>query len=334
MSNNEVSRTKRLISISERNDKKWPAPLRSYGARTGRWSGFDKVNPQNLPSRQQDLGLKQSIIAPKGHIIIDSDSSQIEARILSWLAGEDTLTQQFADGEDVYVAMARIIFNVLDANHEISKEQRNLGKATVLGAGYGMGVSRFAQELKKSQVESENIEQLAARCIRAYRSTNRNIVGFWDECDNALGYIRKGKTRVIGARPGVATVDHDGGVVFPNGFKLRYPDLKRNPKGDYFYQSRPKTKTDPGTTKIWGSKIVENICQGIARLVIGEQMLEIRRKYRIAMTVHDSIVCVVPEKEADEAEQFITSAMSKSPAWAKDLPLACEAVVGGYYGIG
>jgi DNA polymerase I-like protein with 3'-5' exonuclease and polymerase domains len=107
----EETRTQRFIDISKRGTL--PVPVRYYAAHTGRWGGDDKINMQNLPSRGPNgKKLKRSILAPEGYTLIDCDSSQIEARVLAWLAGQDDLTQAFANNEDVYKVMASRIYGV------------------------------------------------------------------------------------------------------------------------------------------------------------------------------------------------------------------------------
>jgi len=104
----EETRTERFISIGKRG--LLPVPIRYYAAHTGRWGGQDKINLQNLPSRGQNAKkLKSSIIAPEGHTLIDADSAQIEARVLAWLAGQNDLVSQFANGEDgcTYIRLQR-----------------------------------------------------------------------------------------------------------------------------------------------------------------------------------------------------------------------------------
>ena len=99
----EEARIERFLDIGCRNDGLLPIPLKYYGAHTGRWAGSDKVNFQNLPSRDvKKKALKNAIIPPKGHVILNVDSSQIEARILVWLAGQEDVVQEFRNGEDVY----------------------------------------------------------------------------------------------------------------------------------------------------------------------------------------------------------------------------------------
>ena len=74
--------------------------------------------------------------------------------------------------------------------------------------------------------------------------------------------------------------------------------------------------------RIYGGKVVENVCQALARIVIGEQMLQIAKKYQVVMTVHDAVCCVVPEEEADTAREYVESCMRARPKWAPELPLA------------
>ncbi|WP_286296502.1 DNA polymerase [Polynucleobacter sp. TUM22923] len=105
-----------------------------HAAHTGRWGGADKINLQNLPSRGANGGkLKKAIMAPKGYLMIDADSAQIEARVLAWLAGQDDLTEAFKNGQDIYSIMASAIYG--KEVSEITKEERFVGKTTILGAG-------------------------------------------------------------------------------------------------------------------------------------------------------------------------------------------------------
>ena len=132
----EETRTQRFIDIANRG--LMPVPLRYYAAHTGRWGGDEKINLQNLPSRGENANkLKKSIIPMEGYTIIDADSSQIEARILAWLAEQDDLVEAFENGEDVYKIMAKSIYG--KPVEEIKKEERFVGKTTILGCGYGMG---------------------------------------------------------------------------------------------------------------------------------------------------------------------------------------------------
>ena len=162
----EETRTQRFIDISKRGAL--PIPLSYYAAHTGRWGGADKINLQNLPSRGDNANkLKKAIRAPEGYMIIDADSSQIEARVLAWLSGQDDLTEAFRKGEDVYKIMASAIYS--KSVEEITKEERFVGKTTILGCGYGMGATKFGVQLKT--FGTEITEDEAQDIIRIYRQT-------------------------------------------------------------------------------------------------------------------------------------------------------------------
>ena len=108
----EEKRIERFINIGRRNHGRIPIPLKYYGAHTGRWSGTDKVNFQNLPSRDpKKKALKKGIVPPEGYVVINSDSSQIEARVLAWLAGQEDVVKQFANKEDAYSIFASSVYN-------------------------------------------------------------------------------------------------------------------------------------------------------------------------------------------------------------------------------
>jgi len=311
----EETRTQRFINISLRG--KMPVPLRYYAAHTGRWGGDDKLNLQNLPRKSL---LKDSIIAPKGHVLIDADSSQIEARIVAWISGQNDLVDAFERKEDVYKIMASSIYNKNE--DEIEASERFVGKTTILGAGYGMGSTKFGIQLKTFGVEISDAE--AARIIEVYRSRYPHIPRLWKEAGSALDALRVKKTAQVGHQPQALTVTEHG-FLLPSGLYLNYKDLQEGDDG-YTYASRR------GRIKIYGGKVVENICQALARCVIGEQMLKISRKYKVALTVHDAVMAVVKEEEQDEAVAYVQECMTWRPSWAQTLPLACEIGVGKSYG--
>lgn len=321
----EETRTQRFIDIAERG--KLPVPVRYYAAHTGRWGGDDKINLQNLPSRGPNAkSLKKCIIAPEGHTIVESDSSQIEARMLAWLAGQDDIVQAFREKKDVYKKMASAIYGVLE--EEVTKDQRFVGKTTVLGAGYGMGGEKFQLALKNSGVDL-SVEE-CKRIISIYRETNDAISGLWRTAGIMLRYLVRGDAMPFG-RDGVLGVDTSApGLILPNGLLIRYDDLQehQNEKGGTEYSY----KTRIGRTRIYGGKVVENVTQALARLIIGEQMLRISKKYRVVLTVHDSIVCCVPDNEAEACKSYVEECMRWVPAWAEGLPVDCEAGIGKNYG--
>ena len=322
----EETRTQRFIDIAKRG--LLPVPIQYYAAHTGRWGGADKINIQNLPSRGPNgKKLKNSIIAPEGYMIIDADSAQIEARVLAWLAGQDDLVEAFAKGEDVYKKMASDIYDIDE--DKVTKDQRFVGKTTILGAGYGMGAVRFKAQLQLSGFDMELKE--ARRVIKIYRDTNWKINHLWREAQNLLTELTKKNCRQtsLGKEGVLDIVAAEKGVRLPSGLLLRYEDLsfETNEENVQFTY-----KVRNGRNKIYGGKVVENVCQAIARCIIAEQMLKITKKYRVVMTVHDSVVCCVPETEVSDAQAYIEKCMRWTPDWAEGLPIDCESGVGRSYG--
>ena len=321
----EETRTQRFIDIAKRG--KLPVPLKYYAAHTGRWGGDDKVNLQNLPSRGDNAGkLKMAICAPKGYVIIDADSSQIEARTLAWLAGQDDLVEAFAKGEDVYKIMASAIYN--KPVEDISKDERFVGKTTILGAGYGMGGEKFQAQLKTFNVDIPQDE--CKRIIDVYRRTYAQIPQLWQAANSSLDAMLTRRFASVG-REGVIKFDAEGcGFVLPNGLPLRYAELRRvlDAQGRTQYEY----KTRMGFTKVYGGKVVENLCQALARCVIAEQMLKIGKRYKTVLTVHDAVACIAPKEEAYVAQAYVEDCMRWTPAWATGLPLNCESGVAESYG--
>jgi DNA polymerase len=320
----EETRTQRFIDIASRGTL--PIPLRYYAAHTGRWGGDDKVNMQNLPRKS---ALKKAVLAPEGYTFIDCDSSQIEARTLAWLAGQNDLVEAFDRGEDVYKIMASAIYG--KPVEEISDDERFVGKTTILGAGYGMGAAKFKAQLKTFNVDMELEE--CERIIRVYRETYPKIPELWREAGDALDAMANNQTAPLGLA-GILTVCGTNGIKLPNGLSLKYPNLRwvynEKNKPEMVYDQRKGKAIIP--TRIYGGKCVENVCQALARIVIGEQMLMIARRYRVVMTVHDAVGSLAPTEEADEGRVFVETCMRIRPKWAAQLPLNCESKIGASYG--
>jgi DNA polymerase len=325
----EESRIERFIGIGARNKGKLPIPLKYYGAHTGRWAGSDKVNFQNLPARdKKKKALKNAVIAPEDHVVINSDSSQIEARVLVWLAGQDDVVEWYREGRDVYSEFASKVYG-----RPITKKdttERAVGKTCILGLGYGTGWSKLQQTLKIATGLNLD-ESECQRLVKVYREVNDKVIQLWKTCDEALRDMSawpSGKEPYyLDARNALLVTPK--GIRLPNGLYIYYPGLTwdiSESKSKYIYKSRR------GMISIWGGSVVENVIQALARIIVGEQMLEINKKYRPVLTVHDAVVCVVPETEVDEALSFITTTMSSPPLWATGLPVACEAHHGASYG--
>jgi len=321
----EETRTQRFIDIAKRG--LMPVPLKYYAAHTGRWGGDDKINLQNLPSRGQNAGkLKSAICAPDGYVLIDADSSQIEARTVAWMSGQTDLVKAFENGEDVYKIMASAIYD--KAEEEITKDERFVGKTTILGAGYGMGAAKFQAQLKIFNVDIPLEE--CKRIISVYRQTYQKIPELWIQAQECLKSIIENTAQNFGAVDAVSFDTNEKGFLLPSGLWQKYEGLQKVTDSDGKVQYVYKTRK--GEVKIYGGKVVENLCQAVARCVIAEQMVRISKKYRVVLTVHDAVACIAPEQEVEEAVKYVEECMRWRPSWCQDLPLNCEVGYGANYG--
>lgn len=316
----EETRTQRLIGIAKRGSM--PVPLRYYAAHTGRWGGDDKLNLQNLPRKSK---LKSAIMAPKGYVLIDADSSQIEARILAWLAGQKDLIEAFELGEDVYKIMASKIYR--KQIEDITEQERFVGKTTVLGCGYGMGWRKFQAQLRTFGVSID--DGTAKYILNTYRDEFVWIPNLWNEASLCLDALTSEtlKTAPFGKRNQATSLLPGVGFDLPSKLPLRYTDLQAGQADrEYIYNTRR------GPVRIYGGKVVENVCQALARCVIGEQMLRIAKRYKVVLTVHDAVTCIAKEGEWEEAVKYVQDCMRWRPEWALTLPLNCEVKYGQSYG--
>lgn len=335
----EETRTVSLLGVADRGCL--PIMLNYYGAHTGRFSGGDKMNLQNLPRGGL---LRKALRAPRGYKIISCDSSQIEARMVAYLAGQADLVQWFREGRDVYSEFATVFYGRKVTKAD--KLERHVGKSAILGLGYGMSSEKFWLTLKRGKPPVDLPEEEVERLVRTYRTSYHHIVKLWGECGYALSAMAAGRKGRIGI---LLTFDAEG-VILPNGMKIRYHGLQCTDRQFTYIQDRRmfdramKSRLDggavkadggliPGQTRIYGAKVTENVVQALARIVVAEQMLKIRDAgYHVAFQVHDENVCVVPDAQAAQAEKDIVAIMSTPPDWAPDLPVACEAGVADCYG--
>ena len=326
----EESRIERFIDVGKRNKGRLPIPLKYYGAHTGRWAGSDKVNFQNLPSRdKKKKALKNAVVAPDDHIVINCDSSQIEARVLVWLAGQEDVVKQFSNGEDVYSVFASKIYErpITKAN----PVERFVGKTCILGLGYGTGALKLQHTLKTQPPGAIVTETEAKNYVDTYREANDKVIALWRSGDKVIADLANWEDDIkpyFYGKHKCLKITKDG-VGLPNGLSIRYPDLKLDTtesKSQYVYKSRK------GPVSLWGGSLVENVVQALARIIVGEQMIKINERYRVALTVHDAAVIVVPEAEKDEAMAYVIECMSTPPEWARGLPVTCEAKYAQTYG--
>ena len=327
----EETRTENLMQVAERG--RLPIMLNYYGAHTGRFSGGDKMNLQNLP---RNGAIREALCAPEGELLIACDSSQIEARMVAYLAGQDDLVQAFREGRDVYSEFASDVYGKTITKKD--KVERFVGKTCILGLGYGMGAAKFRNTLALGMggISVDIDENEAERIVRLYRQKNHKIVSLWQKCGQALtGMLAGGSGQVCNLVP----YDSEG-IILPNTLRVRYPALRNTGNGfEYIGDARAfrkwtesKGTVDVEWTRIYGGKVTENIVQAMARIVVAEQMAAIGRKYHVAFQVHDEVIISAPVEGATDAQQFVETKMSTPPSWAPDLPVACESGVGKNYG--
>jgi hypothetical protein len=320
------TRARRFLDIAEQYGR-LRVPLRYYGAHTGRYSGMEKINCQNLPRIPRTLEnrnhLRYAVEAPDGHVVLASDLSQIEARLNAWLSNCHTLLDIFKGGGDPYCAFASRVYN-----REITKAdtlERFIGKTCILGLGYGMGWKKLQGTLRKDGIKVSESE--ARRYVDIYRDAYCEIPALWKRCDDIIEQMARGDAMAM-VGPVCFTKDR---ATLPNGMAIYYHDLKwvesKKLRGWCFtHGGRPKI--------IWGGAMVENLCQALARITITEHMLEIRKRMKLqpALQAHDELVYVVPEKFADRYTAAAEKLMKVPPSFAPDLPIDAEAAWGKTYG--
>ena len=323
-----------------------------YGAnRTGRFAGR-LVQVQNLPQNHlKDLKLARDLVKegrfddlemlfgntpgvlselirtafiPKeNHRFIVADFSAIEARVLSWLAGEKWRIEVFKSHGKIYEASASQMFHVpID---EITKGSplRQKGKISELACGYGGGVGALkSMGALEMGVEEHELQGL----IDNWRRANPHIVNFWWEVDKMAIKAVKERTRT---RTHGILFTYKSGMLFitlPSGRDLVYvkPKLMLNKFG-----REGLTYEGIGTTKKWerietyGPKLVENIVQAASRDLLAEAMLRLDKAgFDIVAHVHDEVICEVPVGESSVEE--VCKIMSVNPKWAKGLPLDAD----------
>ena len=201
------------------------------------------------------------------------------------------------------------------------------GPMIVHNCGYGMGAVKFQAQLKGMGAEVDTDE--ARRIIDIYRRTNDAVVRLWRQAQNALVNMSRGDPASLGRAGVLEVVPSERSIRLPSGLLMRYDDLKfdQTEKGVEFHY-----KTRKGRTRIYGGKVIENVCQGIARCIIAEQMLKIGKRYKVVLTVHDAIAVCVPDAEVVPAKQYVEACMRWVPEWATGLPVNCESGSGKSYG--
>jgi DNA polymerase len=288
-------------------------------------SGGNKVNAQNFVARGPSAGIRKAIIAPPGHLVVVGDSSNIELRVAMACAGQTDAVEKLRAGVDLYCDFASRIFGFEVTKED--KDERFLGKVAMLSLQYGAGGTKF-REIVRLLAKQDISKQRAFDIVELYRNVHSKVRDLWSRCDNVvLPAINNGRFDVqVDVNGWFYTIGE--GFSHPPLPGVKYPELSKDQlTGEWSYQ------TSKGRVNIYGGKIVENLCQHMARHVVMWQTAAINEVYPVSLSVHDEVVCVVPEKEVEACVKYMTAVLSTAPAWCRaELPVACEVGYGRSYG--
>ena len=351
-----------------------PVYLLHAGAHTLRPSGGDGMNFLNMSKfnakRPELTVLRQSIKAPPGHKIVAVDSSQGEARILSWLSHQDDLTEAFRQGRDVYSEHASTVYGRLVDRKRVKEDfiPGQVGKIGILSYGFGSGWYKSATELLKGALGAPPI-QFAAKDMEAvgvdpsrFLNNPKKValvhsmpsrLEFNDRLIHcavvdALVYRYRQKYKAICGKQGFwslmeTVIDHmiNGqemvfgahGVMRTGKECIYLPGgLKLNYRGISRSDGDASYFDGRERQKIYSTLAVENVVQTLHRVIVAEQMLKIADAgIKVALWPYDEVVAVVPEDAAEVAKEYMIQVMKTSPEWATGLPLAAEGAIGNTY---
>lgn len=293
---------------------------------TGNCQNLPRINPK---SPKVSDALRNCMQAPPGHKIIVSDLSGIELRVnhFLWKVKESIDLYKSDPEADLYRAFAAARYRVTP--EEVTKDQRQLAKVAQLGLGFGAGWRTF-QKVAKLMGGLELSEEDAEAVTVAWRAQYAEIVRGWKLCHASLGHIYDGVEQPID--PWGLCVTCAEGIRLPTGRIIRYPDLRSEHNEDgskewVYGQGRHKAR-------IYAGKVDENCVQALARDVIAGNALDFfkRTKLRPALMVHDELVYVVPESDAQAALDELQAIMRTPPKWWSSLVTWSEGDVADTYG--
>ena len=334
-----------------------------YGAsRTGRWAGR-LIQLQNLPRNyMKNLAearnlvskgtfntisilydnvtdvlsqlIRTALIAPKDKLLVAADFSAIEARVLSWLASEKWRMQVFASHGKIYEASAAMMYDLPIESIAKDSIERHKGKVAELALGYQGSVGA----MKQMGAEAMGLDEAEiASIVRIWRDKNPKIVDLWNAVDKAVLTAVQHSTEIVLTNYKQLTIKSDGKVLtitLPSGRKLFYqrPRLTKNKWG------RPSVKYMGQYMSHWvwvesyGGKFVENICQAIARDLLGEAMLKMNKiGLPLVMHVHDEVVAEVKQNEAESVLKTMCNIMGEEIDWAPGLDLGADGFTTPFY---
>jgi len=367
-STTERTRAQRFLDISQRGSL--PVPLSYYGAKSGRWTAAkgSAINMQNL---KRGSFLRKAIMAPEGYQLLVGDLSQIEPRVLAWLADYEELLDIFRSGQDAYAQFGAQMFGIPGMTKESHPDLRQSAKSALLGCGYGLGWASFASQLlvgflgappvrynkdfaKKLGVTSDYVERFVGWEDNAVKL--QEIPHTCTEKELLIHCVAAKKIIDIyraTAHPVVSFWDMCNHLLTKSlvgGEEVVYKCLTFRkdeivlPNGMSLLYPNLRQVKDKKTgqtnwvygedeTKLYAGKITNNVTQALARIVMTDGMLRTSKKYFVAGTVHDEQIVVVPDDEVDDAKTWVLAQMTVEPKYMPGVPLAVEGGAHRRYGL-
>ena len=291
---------------------------------TGKVNGEKTTIPLKTPDALSQL-IRTALIPENGYKFIVSDYSQIEARVLSWLAGEHWRLDAFRANKDIYCASASQMFGVPVEKNGQNSDLRVKGKIAELALGYGGGENALARMDSKKELDGANLPEI----VDKWRKANPQIVELWKQCNKAAQEVIQDRS---GAEAGALHFwcpENTLYIELPSGRSLayRYPELKPDEDGYLNITYQGVGGKGMNETKTYGAKLVENIVQGISRDILAYALQNLS-DYRVVAHVHDEVIVEVPK---DTPVNTITGIMEQTPSWIEGLPLKAEGYECPYY---
>lgn len=278
---------------------------------------FKKVDP-DLPQDLNNTNIKQAIMAPPGFLLAEIDNSQIQCRLVNFLAGQDDIIERFRNGDDPYVRVASQFYGY-PVNKKDHPKERQLGKVVELQAGFGSGGEKIRATLRtKANILISAADGVKAR--DAYRDTHPAVVDLWKTGGRMIARLAGGDPLDWGP---VHICDHR--MWLPNGCALIYDTIeyyKDDEKGESYW----RVKTRRGWEKLYGAKLVADLCQSLDWTLTTDAMVRITRLgYRVLSTTYDSLLVLIPRdgKEQDHLDRC-KAEFRRVPPWLAGIPLDCE----------
>jgi len=266
------------------------------------------------------------------------DFSNIEARVLAWLANADSMLSLFSDPhKDIYCDMASRLYG--RAITKANKDERFVGKQIVLGCGYQMGHVKFGMSCRALGCDLAKAGVTPEQCVRAYRDAYPQVPSLWRLYnETAMQVVRTRQSAFAGRctfRMGPSDFLE---IMLPSGRVLRYRDCcivqRESPWRDGELMDQLEYTNGYGFRKyLYGGILTENIDQGVSNDILraARNRLHDAKRHPVRFTVHDEIVWEVPKKASKRLCPKFGKAMSSVPAWGEGIPVGVEGFVSPVY---